>query len=227
MIEHATHLSRALETALAIAMATGFREGGLDPKKPFEAGIKIFGNVITAWAFRTFCIRNAHFSTRACALISKVMMAVHLLDGEDLHPLAMSNIKNMFVSQKERNYARRGGIGGQSGMAREMDLADKFRAIFSIPGMYGDWGEGNDKCTTGVVDEFAEFLVSQIEKNVGHFEQWLVGTMSKKFAPCVVEAIRKAYTDANDYQSSRAREDEQKSKAREERRRSGSYNQRN
>ena len=223
MTEHAIHLSDALETALAIAMAIGFRKGELDPENPFTASTKMFGNVITAWGFRTYCIRNAHFTTRACALISKVMMAVHLLDGKNLHPLAMSTLKNMFVSKKDRNEDAQGGLGGKSGIVREFDLGDKFRAIFSTPGMLGsDWGQGDNECTEAV-DEFAKFLVSQTTwRSRGHFEDWMDVTMSRKVEPCVVEAIKKVYTDANpDYQTSQAKKDEEKKKAREERRRSG------
>lgn len=219
MTEHARHLSNALEIALAVAMAIGFREGGLDPENPFTASTKMFGNVIMAWGFRTYCIRNAHFSTRACALISKVMMAVHLLDGMNLHPLAISTLKSMFVSRKEKDEARR-GLGGKSGEVKEYDLGDKFRAIFSTPGMFdSDWGQGKDECTNEV-DEFAKFLVSQTTwKKRRDFNEWLDVTMSKKFKPCVVEAIRKAYTDANpDFQTSQAKKEEEKRKAREERR---------
>jgi len=224
MTEHARHLSNALEIALAVAMAIGFREGGLDPENPFTASTKMFGNVIMAWGFRTYCIRNAHFSTRACTLISKVMMAVHLLDGMNLHPLAISGLKNMFVSQKERDEAGRGGLGGKSGLVRERDLGDKFRAIFSTPGLFGsDWGQGDNECTKEV-DEFAKFLVSQTTWNSRrHFEDWMDATMSKKVVSCVVEAIRKAYTEANpNMQTKREKEDEEKRKAREERRRSAS-----
>ena len=227
--ELATSLRRALETALDIATVHGLRAGNLDPKNPFKASRNLFGGVLPAWGFRVYCIRNAHFSTQACTLIAKVMMAINLLDNDKVHPIAMSTLKCMFISRKEygkdyenEKYEKKYGRS-RTWTTQNRNIANEYRAAYSTPNLFGEWlmDEVGDQCDA-TDNEFAQWVAQEsIEGGTGHYKTWIEETMSRKVVECVTEALVAEYDNLvnTKRKSKQQKEEEEKEKAREKRRR--------
>ena len=129
--ELATQLKRAIELTYSITFFAALKNSKIAPislaSLP-KVSRKLFGNTLSAFGFRLFCLRNVHLTTRASTFLAKVWMMPYEW-ALKLKLLTRDTCKTKYISRRDRESA-------EKPLHRDVNLRERlqncYTALFQI-----------------------------------------------------------------------------------------------